>query len=115
MFSRRGQGTSSIYSVKARDALASVVLPRVVDRESLDWVYFTADLASIDPELKLPLVKFEKIWYRPLILKYLADGHKAKAKKNIDRLHTVRCVVILTTYLSDTWSSRLHTSGVWSY
>lgn len=80
------QGTSCIYSVKARDAFTSVVLPRMVDRESLDWVDFPADLAPIDPELKLPPVKYDNIWYSCLILKYLADGHKAKAKENVDRL-----------------------------
>lgn len=57
----------SIYKVGSKAALISVILPKMVNTESIDW---TKDLS----ELSLPLIKYNKIYYSWKILEYLSEG-----------------------------------------
>ena len=65
----------SLYKVSSKSALTSIILPKMVNRESLDcWDYSESvaiDLAS--PGLSLPLLKYNKVYYTCKILKFLSS------------------------------------------
>jgi len=65
----------SVYKVGSKSALMSVILPKMVNKESIGWVKDTQgaiDFAS--SELNLPLMKYNKIYYSWKILELLSEG-----------------------------------------
>ncbi len=65
----------SVYKVGSKSALMSVILPKLVNKESIEWVKDTQgafDFAS--SELNLPLMKYNKIYYSWKILELLSEG-----------------------------------------
>jgi len=65
----------SIYKVGSKSALISVILPKMANKESIEWVNNTQGVIDLDPsELNLPLLKYNKIYYSLKILKRLSGG-----------------------------------------
>lgn len=78
----------SIYKVGSKSALASIILPKMVDKNSLDWVDCSQENVNIDltsSELNLPLLKYNKIYYSCKILKLLSNGNKLN-NENMDQI-----------------------------
>ncbi|KAF1107976.1 hypothetical protein B8V09_03480 [Streptococcus agalactiae] len=72
----------------SKSALASIILPKMVDKNSLDWVDCSQENVNIDltsSELNLPLLKYNKIYYSCKILKLLSNGNKLN-NENMDQI-----------------------------
>lgn len=60
----------SIYKSGSKPDLISVILPKMSNKESIDWVQ-RLDEAMASSELRLPLLKYNKIYYSCKILELL--------------------------------------------
>lgn len=63
----------SIYKVGSKSDLISVVLPKMANKESIEWVNDYRDFDAASSELNLPLLKYNKIFYSCKILKLLSE------------------------------------------
>lgn len=67
----------SVYKVSSKSALTSIILPKMVNRECLDWLdYVDIDLACC--ALSLPLLKYNKVYYTCKILNFLSVSNKVE-------------------------------------
>lgn len=67
----------SLYKVSSKSALTSIILPKMVNRECLDWLDYSGESVDIDlasaAGLSLPLLKYNKVYYTCKILKFLSS------------------------------------------
>ena len=77
----------NLYKVGSKSILSSIILPKMVNKESLDWVDCSQKNVDIDliSKLNLPLLKYNKIYYSCKILKLLSNGYKIN-KENRDKI-----------------------------
>jgi len=86
----------SIYKSGSKPDLISVILPKMANKKSIDWVKDGAvSLASSD--LSLPLLKYNKIYYSSKILEILESSSLKRGgglNKNINE------IIMLSYYIS---------------
>ena len=64
-----------MYKAGSKSALISVILPKMVNKESIEWVkdpQWAVDFTSSG--VNLPLLKYDKIYYSCKILELLSEG-----------------------------------------
>nr|QBM09684.1 hypothetical protein [Dactylella sp.] len=78
----------SIYKAGSKSILASIILPKMAGKTSLDWVDCSQKPVNNDltsSELNLPLLKYNKIYYSGKILKILSND-KIINNENMDQI-----------------------------
>lgn len=98
----------SLYKVSSKSALTSIILPKMVNRETLDWVDYSEESVAIDlasPGLSLPLLKYNKVYYTCKILKFLSSplstGLKEKGVLNLNKAENINKVITWSYYVSE--------------
>jgi len=65
----------SIYKVGSKSNLISIILPKMANKKSIEWVKDSQGAINLAPsQLNLPLLKYNKIYYSCKILERLSEG-----------------------------------------
>lgn len=102
----------SLYKVSSKSALTSIILPKMVNRESLDWVDYSESVAIdlVSPGLSLPLLKYNKVYYTCKILKFLSSPLFTELKEkgvldtslaSSNKVENINKVIIWSYYVSE--------------
>lgn len=72
----------SIYKTGSKPDLISVILPKMANRESIDWVKNIEGGIDLNPsKLNLPLMKYNKVYYSSKILECLSASSRLSEEK----------------------------------
>ena len=78
----------SIYKSGSKPDLISVIFPKMSNKESIDWVQ-RLDEAMASSELRLPLLKYNKIFYSCKILELLLRLESSKSGLNKEQINEI--------------------------